>query len=217
VKGVIPWQNDPAWPHSVPEIEIDLDRTALLVVDMQNPDNFEDVGDNCAKLLAFFREHDLESVYLRVGYFLRDRRDMSPKRAEGWRRREDGTAPDSLRGSETHAIIDRLSPKDGEMVIDKNSTSAFNSSSLEPYLRARQVENIVICGTATNHCVDNTARGAADRGYNVLLIDDACKDQSARLHEATMRTFRRDFGAVKDTDEVIGELAAIAAPPASGG
>ena len=210
MKGTIAWQNDPDWPHSVPQIEIDLDRTALLVVDMQNPDNYGEVGDNCEKLLDFFRANGMENIYLRVGFFLEDRRDMHPKRADSWLRKADGTAIGRVRGSKEHAIVERLSPKDGEMVIDKNSTSAFNSSSIESYLHARQIENLVVCGTATNHCVDNTARGAVDRGYNVIMVDDACQDHTARFQEATMRNFRRDLGAVKNTDELIGELGEIA-------
>jgi len=193
----------------VAELEIDLNRTALLVVDMQNPDKYEDATLNCEKLLTFFRANGLENVYLRVGYFLEDRRDMHPKRGEGWLRKEDGTALVRLKGTQYHEIIDSLAPKADEMVIDKNSTSAFNSSSLESYLHARGIQNLVVCGTATNHCVDNTARGAADRGYNVIVVDDACHDPSPRLQEATMRAFRRDLGAVKNTEELVGQLGAI--------
>lgn len=215
MKGTIAWQTDPTWPHSVPELEIDLDHTALLVVDMQNPDRFGEVTDNCEKLITFFRDKGMENVFLRVGYFLEDRHDMHPKRAQAWLRKSDGSVPIKLRGHENHAIIDRLAPTDSEMVIDKNSTSAFNSSSLEQYLHARQIETLVICGVATNHCVDNTARGAADRGYNVLLVSDACRDHSDRFQEATMRAFRRALGTVKDTDELLGEIGGILSPNAS--
>ena len=209
MKGVIPWQNDPAWPHSMPEVEIDLDRTALVVVDVQNPDHYGQIVPNIARLLEFFRGNSLENIYLRVGYFLKDRRDMHAKRAVTWSRKPDGSAPDKQRGAPAFEIIDRLAPESGETIIDKNSTSAFNSSNLEGYLRAREVQNLVICGVATNHCVDNTARGAADRGYNVILVDDACRDADPSLHEATMRSFRRDFGAVKSTDEVVADLGGV--------
>ena len=216
MKGTIRWQTDPAWPHNAPELEIDLERTALLVVDMQNPDTYDAIAPNCTRLLDFFRRNSLESVYLRVGYFLEDRRDMHLKRAASWKRRADGSAPATLRGTWDHEIIDRLAPEAGEMVIDKNSTSAFNSSALDPYLHARQVQNLVVCGTATAHCVDNTARGAADRGYNVILVEDACQDSSERFHEATMRSFRRDFGSVKSTEQVLAELGAIVEAPTAG-
>ena len=55
---------------------------------------------------------------------------------------------------------------------------------------------------ATNHCVDSTARDAADRGYNVILVDDACNDNDPAAHRATMASFARHFGPVRSTDEV---------------
>ena len=209
MKGLIPWQTDPAWPHSVPEVEIEFERTALLVVDMQNPGKYGAVADNVEKLLDYFRGHGLENIYLRVGYFLKDRRDMHSKRAGSWGLRADGTGRDKQKGGKDHDIVDQLYPRAGEVVIDKNSTSAFNSSNLDAYLHARQVQNLVVCGTATNHCVDNTARDAADRGYNVILVEDGCIDPHQHLHDLTMRTFRRDFGAVKSTDGVMADLDSI--------
>jgi biuret amidohydrolase len=209
MRGTIAWQTDPTWPHSVPELEIDLDHTALLVVDMQNPDRYGVVTDNCEKLIGYFRDKGMENIFLRVGYFLEDRHDMHAKRAQAWLRKGDGSGPTMLMGADDQAIIARLTPTDSEIVIDKNSTSAFNSTGLEAYLHARQVETLIVCGMATNHCVDNTARGAADRGYNVVMINDACWDPSERLHEATMRSFRRALGAVKNTDDLLAEVDGI--------
>jgi nicotinamidase-related amidase len=60
----------------------------------------------------------------------------------------------------------------------KNSSGAFNSSPLNHYLHALEIRNLVVCGSATSRCVDGTARGAADRGYNVVLAQDVCIDQS---------------------------------------
>ena len=216
MKGVIPWQRDPDWPHSVPEVEIELEKTALLVVDMQDPGNYGQASDNVERLLDYFRGHGLENIYLRVGYFLKDRRDMHPKRAGSWLLRSDGTGPDRQKGGKDHDIIDQLYPHQGEMVIDKNTTSAFNSSNLDAYLHARQVQNLVICGTATNHCVDNTARDAADRGYNVILVEDGCHDSEPHNHDVTVRTFRRDFGAVKSADQVMDEFDGITAESGEG-
>ena len=215
MKGTIAWQTDSTWPHNVAELEIDLGHTALLVVDMQNPDHYGEVTDNCEKLIGFFRHQGMENIFIRVGYFLEDRRDMHPKRAQAWLRSGDGTGKTMLKGHENQAIIDRLTPTDSEMVIDKNSTSAFNSTGLEQYLHARQIETLYVCGMATNHCVDNTARGAADRGYNVVMVNDACWDPSERLHEATMRAFRRALGTVKDTAELLTELDGIVSPGAT--
>ena len=212
MKGVIPWQTDPDWPHGLRELEIDPQRTALLMVDIQNySSKNQQIAPNCTLLRDFFHAHGLEVVYLRVGHLLPDRGDMHPKRALSWLRLRDRELPAVLKGTREHDIIDVLAPLPGELVIDKNSTSAFNSSALERYLHALEVQNLVLCGGATSHCVDNTARGAADWGYNVVLVEDACIDPSPQNHAITMRSFGRAFGAVKSTSQVIKELEALLA------
>jgi nicotinamidase-related amidase len=55
-------------------------------------------------------------------------------------------------------------------------------------------------------CVETTAREAADRGYAVTLVEDACATTHADLHEGTIRNFARLFGRVRSTDEVIADL-----------
>ena len=72
-----------------------------------------------------------------------------------------------------------------------------------------------MCDSATSRCVDGTARGAADRGYNVVLAEDACIDRSDRNHRTTMHTFARVFGAVKSTAQVIAELQTLLEPEES--
>ena len=67
-------------------------------------------------------------------------------------------------------------------------------------------EQLYMTGISTNMCVESTAREAADRGYAVTLIEDACATTHADLHDTTMRNFRRLFGRVLSTDEALAEL-----------
>ena len=214
MKGVIPWQTDGDWPHSLAELEIDLRRTALIVVDVQNYSKKNSaIVPQCLRLREFFHQHGLEVIYLRVGSLLPGRRDMHRKRAIAWMVTPEGDPPmpmDVHPGTHNHDIVEELLPLDGELVINKNSSGAFNSSSIDRYLQAMGVQNLVFCGSATSRCVDNTARGAADRGYNVMLIEDACIDPVDRNHCTTMRTFGRAFGSVKTTDQVLSQLGALA-------
>ena len=55
-------------------------------------------------------------------------------------------------------------------------------------------------------CVDSTAREAADRGYAVTLVEDACGTTLRALHEATMLNFQRLWGRVRSTEQVLDEL-----------
>ena len=201
----IRWQDADAGPLALTELAIDPERTALLVVDMQNYSTLpRRVLDTNQALIEAFRDHGLPVVFLRVGSLLPDARDQHARRRESWTRKpEDVEPPRVPRGTPGFDVCPELTPAPTELVIDKNATSAFTASALDLYLRNLGVQNLVITGTSTNHCVDNTARDAADRGLNVMLVDDACADGSVEGHCATMRTFPRHFGVVRRADEIL--------------
>lgn len=214
----IAWQADvDDWPGAVGEIEIEPRRTGLLMVDMQAYSALAlQVVEPNRRLLEFFRRHGLPVVYLRVGSFLPDARDQHPKRREAWLRgADDAEPPRHYPGSAGYGVCAELAPLTDELVIDKNSTGAFNSSALDHYLRALGLENLVVTGVSTNHCVESTARDAADRGYNVILVSDATFTSDPQAQEATLYTFARAFGAVKTTDQVMAELGALLAGEAA--
>jgi len=217
------------WPNSVGELYIDPRRTALVIVDMQNYYVRDDGGmvqllrrrfparasylaermkvviPNLQQLLAFFREQGLRRVFLTVGAELPDGSDQFDRRYRRDRRRAEqaGLASVLSKGTYQHAIIDELAPRPDELVLNKNSVSAFNSTALDQYLRNMKVETLVMTGCATDACVETTARDAADRGYNVILVEDACAAFGEEAHVATLRAFARMFGKVATTGEVV--------------
>jgi biuret amidohydrolase len=201
----IPWQDPAASPLALAELSIDPERTALLVVDMQQYSGQPPrVLETNRRLCEFFRARSLPLVFLRVGSLLPDARDQHPKRRLSWLRTPaDAEPPRVPRGVPGFEVLAELAPRPTELVLDKNTTSGFIGAPLDLYLRNLGVENLVVTGTSTNHCVDNTARDAADRGFNVILVDDACADGNATTHCTTMDTFGRHFGAVRRTDEVL--------------
>ncbi|HEY7064782.1 MAG TPA: isochorismatase family cysteine hydrolase [Chloroflexota bacterium] len=217
MRHTIRWQDLDASPLALAELSIDPERTALLVVDMQQYSGQpRRVLDTNLQLCQFFRGQGLPAVFLRVGSLLPDARDQHARRRESWLRQPgDAVPPRVPRGSQGFEVCDELAPTPTELVIDKNATSAFTGSALDLYLRNLGVQNLVVTGTSTNHCVDNTARDAADRGYNVILVDDACADGSVAGHCATMTTFPRHFGVVRRAEEVVSLFAGLlAAEPA---
>lgn len=111
-------------------------------------------------------------------------------------------------GSREHEILDELKPRAGEHVLRKTTIGAFASTNIDSLLRALGCEQLYLCGISTNMCVETTAREAADRGYLVTLVEDACGTTHADLHDVTMRNFQRLFGRVRSTEQVLGELTA---------
>jgi biuret amidohydrolase len=218
MRHTIRWQDPEASPLALAELTLDPERTALLVVDMQNYSELpRRVLDANLALIEAFRGHELPVLFLRVGSLLPDARDQHARRRQSWIRQPgDAEPPRVPRGTPGFDVCPELAPRPTELVIDKNATSAFTASALDVYLRNLSVQNLVITGTSTNHCVDNTARDAADRGFNVILVDDACADGSVQGHCATMTTFPRHFGIVRRADEVIRLFAELMLPEAAG-
>lgn len=109
-------------------------------------------------------------------------------------------------GSREHEILDELKPRAGEHVLRKTTIGAFASTHIDSLLRALGCEQLYLAGISTNMCVETTAREAADRGYLVTLVEDACGTTHEDLHQVTMRNFQRLFGRVAATDAALGEL-----------
>jgi nicotinamidase-related amidase len=74
-------------------------------------------------------------------------------------------------GAEIHAAVH---PQAGERVIEKNFPNSFRGTELERALKGAGVEELVVAGMMTHMCVDASVRHAADLGYRVTLLGDAC-------------------------------------------
>ena len=74
-------------------------------------------------------------------------------------------------GAEIHSSV---SPRDAEVVIEKNFPNSFRGTKLEQTLKESGVKNLVVAGMMTHMCVDATVRHAADLGYKITLLGDAC-------------------------------------------
>ena len=69
---------------------------------------------------------------------------------------------------------DQVTPLEGEMVFQKSVNSAFIGTDLQSHLENIGATKLTICGLTTPHCVSTTARMAANFGYQVDLVADAC-------------------------------------------
>jgi nicotinamidase-related amidase len=79
-----------------------------------------------------------------------------------------------IRGEPGHDIIPALTPADGEVVIDKPGKGAFYATDLEVILSNYGIEDLIVCGVATEVCVNTTVREANDRGYRCVVLADCC-------------------------------------------
>ena len=96
-----------------------------------------------------------------------------------------------------------ISPLPSERVVIKHRYSAFINTDLNTVLKARGIQSILVCGVATNVCVETTARDAYMYDYYVTMIDDCSAAYEAKLHLGTLENMRRHFGLVVSSSEII--------------
>lgn len=236
MRGKIPWDIERPGTYTLREWEIDADRSVLLIMDMQrgyvDPDwgvgkvikrgypriydyyygrLAEKVLPNMLMLRDFFRQHKLEVFYTRMGFQLPEARDLPEW---NWQRvllqvqREEDRSL-FFKQSGEYEIVRELQPLANELVLDKNSLNAFNSTPLDQVLRNMGLENIVLTGVLTNAAVESTARTVSDRGYNVIVVEDACAAYYQADHEAALRSPSSGTFVVKLTHEVIRDLQSL--------
>ena len=155
---------------------------------------------NVQKILAFFRKHKLRIIYLTIGSEMADFSDYPPHKVPFVK------ATNNRLGTKEHEILDEVKPLPEELVINKRSSGAFNSSPIDLVLRHMGIEYCLFAGVSTHMCVECTARDAADRGYKGILIEDACGANKEEFHKNTMLVWQRGYGRICTTDEVLKEL-----------
>jgi nicotinamidase-related amidase len=203
-------------------LQIDPSRTAVVMIDMQRdflePGGFgETLGNDvsllqvavapCRALLEGARRSGMLIVHTREGH----RPDMSDapraKVERGLPSMRIGAAGPMgrilIRGEKGHDLIDALSPRKGEPVVDKPGKGAFYATDLQSILQNRGI------GVTTEVCVHTTVREANDRGYRCLVPSDCCASYFPEFHEVGLRMIKAQggiFGWVTDSRRVLAAL-----------
>lgn len=171
-----------------------------------------------------------EVIYTRHGPLLPDGRDMIPRRQKrdgfdgSW---VEGANPEEMSdetgkgqqgnphlkgkhlfsaGTFEHEILDSLAPKPGELVLNKNSSSVFNSTDINQLLKNLDVETLVVVGGATDMCVLTSSLDAADRGYDVVVAEDCTCTFNHRNHVQALSILSRTFAKVEPHDAILEQL-----------
>jgi nicotinamidase-related amidase len=103
-------------------------------------------------------------------------------------------------------IITELSPEPGDPIVEKYGYGAFHDTNLDELLKEREVESVLVTGTVTQICVEETARESSKRGYRTTIISDAVSSYMPDLHAAVLKNFALKFGWVSPAATVIDEL-----------
>jgi nicotinamidase-related amidase len=114
---------------------------------------------------------------------------------------------DRSRDLECIEVVDEIAPRPGEYVVDKYGYGGFHRTSLEDVLRSHRVGSLVVTGTVTQVCVEETARQGFAHGYPTTIVADAVSSRAPERHRATLDTFAGHYGWVLTTDQVLRAVA----------
>jgi ureidoacrylate peracid hydrolase len=208
-------------------IDLDFQRSAVVVVDMQNAfaskgGMFDLAGLDISGaeaaivatggLLAASRENGVRVIYLQMTY-QPDLSDAGGPNSPNYhkelglvlmRRRPELAGRLLVKDSWDWQIVDALTPQPGDHVITKSRYSGFAGTGLDSYLRSADIRHLLFTGIATNICVESTARDAYFGEYFPVLVEDAMNHSGPDfVRDATLWNFEHVFGWVTDSTKAI--------------
>ena len=204
-------------------LELDLKRTAVLVIDMQNAfaspgGMFSFGGRDISHIRAIIpninqindaaRAAGVKVVYA-VHRITADQREVGPLtrfRVSGPRSRPEAREGTIIEGTWGTEIIDELKPKPDEMTIIKRRFSAFAGTELDMVLRTFDIRYLIFVGVATNICVESSLRDASHLQYLPVIVSDSVAASPASRQESTLANVRDVFGWVATTADVLRAL-----------
>ena len=170
---------------------------ALLIIDMQNDFVLPDAPlcvagavstiPTIKKVLEHARTNANWAVFHVIRQHSRDGSDV-----ETWRTPFFTNGPGvCVPGTRGAAIVEELTPVDGDYVVFKRRFSGFFQTELDLRLRRLGIRNVYIAGTQYPNCVRSTAVDAMSLDYNSIVITDACSAQTEEIAAANIRDMQK--------------------------
>lgn len=210
---------------------IDLHRTAIIVIDMQN--DFctaggwvDHIGGDfrpdrapiapLQKLLPALRQAQVPVIWVNWGN-RPDLANMPPNQIHLYKPKGSGTGlGDPLPGSGARvleknswaaAVVDELAPLPQDIQVDKYRISGFWDTPLDSILRNLGIKSILFAGVNTDQCVLHSLTDANFLGYGCVMLEDCCATSSPDFcTEATVWNVKKCFGFVSDSQRVLAAL-----------
>lgn len=177
---------------------------ALVIVDLQNDyyeggrwtlHNINQASANAQRVLTDAREQGMPVIHVHHEFEIENPPFFEP-----------GTF-----GAEIHKD---LTPLESEATVLKHQVNSFQGTDLKARLDALGVTDVILVGAMSHMCIDAAARAAADFGYQVTVIEDACASRdlefngevvpAPQVHAAYMSALGFAYANVVTTDAYLG-------------
>jgi len=195
------WLKAYARPKRLKSQPFDINRAALLVLDMQeyflNPESHAYIPS--AKAI-------LPGINLAISYFRTNHRPIiATKHVNS--RNDAGMMASwwSEIMTESHLLIGLHPDLDlkEEEIIQKKQYDAFYQSELTTFLNTSQIDQLVISGVMTHLCCETTARTAFVQGYEVYFLVDGTATYNQKFHKATLQNLAHGFAVLTSVEDLV--------------
>ena len=211
-------------------IEVDLTKSAVVVVDMQNAFAAKggmldiasvDISEaprvvrSIKAVLDAARQAGVLVVHLQMGY-KPDLSNSGGPNSPNWHKelamhlmncRPELKGKLLTEGTWDFEIVEDLKPDPRDLVVVKTRYSGFVGTTLDSQLRTRGIRYLFFAGIATNVCVESTLRDAYFQDYwPILIADGAMQAGPPSMHEATLFNVENFFGWTIRTKEFVAAM-----------
>ncbi len=114
--------------------------------------------------------------------------------------------PAHVRGTVGAEPVRGLEPRAEDFVIEKDRMSPWENTRLDTILTALGVKTLVNTGAWTNMAVEHTARTGADRGYYIIIPEDATATMNAEWQHASINFALQNVATITNTEQILKEL-----------
>ena len=176
---------------------------ALIVIDIQNDyfdggkwplHNMAQSAENAARILEHARQAGHLVIHVHHEFNVEEPPFFAP-------------------GSEGAEIHPSVEPLEDELTVLKHQVNAFHQTPLHELLKEQNVESLTIIGSMSHMCIDAATRAAADLGYLVTVVEDACASRDLEfegktveaddVHAAYMSALRFAYANVVNTAQYL--------------
>jgi N-carbamoylsarcosine amidase len=195
-------------------------KPALVNVDLANawtrpgnPFTCEDMDDRIIpavqRLLAGFRRHGFPVVHVTTCYQVTDRRNPNTDMGLWHEKIPMEVCAESDRT--VWAIDSRISPVAGEQLLIKKRASAFHGTYLAGFLRAADVDTILVTGVTASACVRQTVCDGLAEGFRPIVVKEAVGDRIPGAVLWNLFDMDAKFADVEPVDRCLEYLSSVGA------
>lgn len=199
------------------DITLDASRCALIIQDMQNDVIIEggafaesgapahaikqNVVANAQRLAAACRAKGVPVIHV---WYLVD--EGAPGLKVNAPLFEGVAAGALVRDTWGGAPVDGLEPQDGDFIVEKMRMSAWQGTKLETILTGTGRDTVIVTGAWTNMSIEHTTRTGADKGYYMLVPEDACSTIDDDWQAASINYALQNVCTPTNVDAIISAL-----------